>query len=349
MKSSKSDRRSVYPPPQRRRTAVCSGQPPPFRAVTVLVTTAALAALFFVSSVRGQVVTVEVGAGTDGGQVSLALANLQAQGTTVDLAVRMGASWGIALDLRRSEAFGPLSNIVLEIGAAADSARRAQGEFAVRGVFGPVAGRATVVAFNDTEPAVSIRDLALDGRPRSQQGAFGVGLEVAADIRANQDLVVGVAPDLYLIEGLVSGRLGANVRYLRALGEADLTVLWHGYARPGFEAGHAAVGVGLEWRRRRAPAWSGSVWLGYRNGLLPGFRGRIAERLAGGGQVSLEAAVEPYRPDVHPFRMSAELVRPVGPGSLELHAALAWSGRLEAAATVGYQIPLEAEPATGLE
>ena len=109
------------------------------------------------------------------------------------------------------------------------------------------------------------------------------------------------------------------------------------------------MGVGLEWRRRRAPAWSGSVWLGYCNGLLPGFRGRIAERLAGGGQVSLEAAVELYRLDVHPFRMSAELVRPVGPGSLELNAALAWSGRLEAAATVGYQIPLEAEPATGLE
>ena len=137
----------------------------------------------------------------------------------MDLGVRMGASWGIALDLPQ----------VRDVRASRqhrsrDRCRRrlrqaAQGEFAVRGVFGPVAGRATVVAFNDAEPAVSIRDLASDGRPRFQQGAFGVGLEVAADIRANLDLVIGVAPDCTSSKGWVSGRLGANVRYLRALGE----------------------------------------------------------------------------------------------------------------------------------
>jgi hypothetical protein len=286
-----------------------------------------------------QSVTATAGAAVAGSVVvGVHLEDLRAGDTVVDLDLTLRDAFSVGLDLRSTETFGALGNVTFELGGALRTDGRYRGRAAVRGVLGPAALSAAISAFDADDRAFSL-SAPEGGRPDLGAGRPGFGLEIGAAYRVSTAVVLELAPDLYLVDGALALRLATEVTLRRLLDEVDGVVLAHAYAEPGLTGGHAAVGVGAVWRRRRAPVWRGSVWLGAGPTLAPGVRIGLGERV-GDGLLELNVAAEPYRLDLPPYRSEAAYTHPFGGGDLTLRAAVRWDGALTGEATLGYSTPL---------
>lgn len=269
------------------------------------------------------------------------LRELRSGDTTAALHFGVGERIVVGLDLRRTETFGPLGNVSFEVSGRLRTDAHYQGQIGARGVIGPLALNLQLSAFDAPPETFEAGAAARETRPVSATGQIGFGVEIEGDIRADRDVVISVAPDLYLIDGRFAARLQTQIALLRLLPEIDGTLAVHGYASPGFERGHAALGVGAVWRRRRAPVWSGTAWLGIGPTFAAGISARVAQRLGGGALLTADLAVQPYRRDIAPYRLAAGLSLPLAHGTLDISGSAALGGELVAGAQIGYLLPLE--------
>lgn len=289
----------------------------------VLVTAVLLAALPLTA--RAETLQATLGSslrtGAPGAQAaaSLQLRDVRVQDTHVALGLTVDDAVQLDLAMRATDSFGPLGNVIGEADFAVRTDGQAQGSLGARGVLGPVALGVRLSGFT-TIPA-RFDPLAIAGadRPSFASGGWGVGLD--GTVRPIRSLVVEAAPELYLVDGRASWRFDGRLRWLRAIGPHELSLRLLGYLAPGASAGDAAAGVGFTYRRRRAPALDGAVYLGFGpGGLAPGATASLSQQL-GPVLASLAVEAEPFRRDVAPYRLQLSASFAAGPGTASLLAA----------------------------
>lgn len=249
------------------------------------------------------------------GQLSVRFANVRVGAGTATLGLRFSAVSSVSLDLSANESFGPLGNVVFDLGGTLRTDALAEGAAGVRGVLGPVALRAKVLAFG--ADVAEFRPAALADAERPRMTVPTAGLQLGVTARFNRNLILEAAPEVYWNRGGMALRSSATLRLLRTFGDNELQLKLRGYAPPGFEAFEGAFGVGLLLPRGRAPDWSLAAYLGAGpGGWAPGAELDLAEQF-GSSRLSLAIGFEPYRLDVDPLRVSASLRVPL--------SALGWS------------------------
>lgn len=232
-------------------------------------------------------------------------------GNTVTLEVGYadGAHLGVGSSTNR--AFGPLGNIVFEWWGAVRSDGKGEARVGARGVLGPVAVRIALVGFS--APPGAFRPDASDSAERPVLGGPAFGVQVGATARLSRNLILEAEPELYLEDG-VALRLESRLRMLRLLGENEVDVIGLAYGSPGLTEGNFATGVALVLPRGRGPAWSFAALLGWSElGFQPGVRLSVSEAV-GTARFGVDAAYEPYRLDVAPFRARAQVAAPAAGG-----------------------------------
>lgn len=252
--------------------------------------------------------------------------------TSVTFEVR-GPAPQVGLGLSTNQSFGPVGNLIFEAwGALAPHPTGgAAGEAAVtaRGVLGPVALRAVLLAYGADVGVFRPHDLSSDERP-SFAGPAG-GLQLSLTYRPSREVVIEAAPEAYLSGGGLALRLDTAVRLLRALGRNELLFDAHAYTAPAFSAGAVGVGAAVTFSRGREPDVTVGASLGYSpHGLWPGLRVSGGQRV-GGVRLSFEGAFEPYRLDVPAVRLKAGAKLPAGgflPAGSELLLDAAFAGDL---------------------
>lgn len=261
-------------------------------------------------------------------------------GSTVGLGVGPGH---LRLALRSAETFGPLGNVVFELDGALVEGPAAFGRLSARGVVASVAARAAVVAAGADEERFASVALATEGRPLL--GGPVVGVELGGTFRLDRQVVLDIAPAVYLAPAGTALEAGATLRLLRALGPNELQAHLHGAVLPG-GGGHGALGAALVLPRGSAPDWTFGAWLGVgEEGLQPGASLNVAEALGPGVKASLEAAYQPYRRDARPLRAALALDADLSGPTLTLRVA---AGALHpgypdaVATTIGLSWPLPA-------
>lgn len=287
--------------------------------------------------------TLALGVGTGLGatpRLGVELRDMRDGGTTSTLRFAVDTAVEIGVDLRRSEVFGPLGNVIVEFGGRLRTDGAFEVDLGARGVLGPVALAVVLSAFD--APPAAFDPAAGSGatRPVGESGT-GLGLEIDAEMRVDRSLVIGLSPDVYLLDGRVAARLQGAATLLQLVPEVDGVAALQGYAGPGFESGHAAVGVGAVWRRRRAPQWHATLWLGAGPIVSPGVTAHLSEPLGNGISLTLDAAIEPYRLDIAPYRLAATVLWPAAAGTLELSTAFAYRNEARIWIRLGYELPLE--------
>lgn len=275
--------------------------------------------------------------GCGGTSLSLAVSGVRSGGSTVALRLRVTGSdepavpavvGQLGFGVSANETFGPLGNVVFELAGDLRSDGLAQGTIGARGVLGPVAARLSV-GMHGAAPVV-FDPLGIAGDELPVYGAAGptTSLRLGLTGRPSRNVIIEADPELYLTSAGTAGRLAARLRLLRTLGENELQLLLRGGATPGFAEGYGAVGVGLLLPRGRAPDVSFAVHLGHNGAsFAPGVSANYAENLAGGVRLGLDAALEPYRRDVAPGRLAADLSLPLADGRLGFELAGAYWGQ----------------------
>lgn len=250
--------------------------------------------------------------------VWLRMADVRTGLGTASLGLRFGAVSSVSLDISANRSFGPVGNVVFEASGALRTDSLAEAAVGARGVLGPVAVRAKVVAFS--ADVAEFRPDLLAGAHRPQLTAPSVGLQVGVTARFSRDVILDADPEAYLNRDGVALRLGATMRLLRTFGDNELQVKLRAYSPPGLSQFEGALGVGLLLPRGRAPDWSLAVYLGAGpTGLAPGAEVSLAEQF-GSSRVNLRASFEPYRLDVDPLRVSLSARTPLSglvPGAPE--------------------------------
>jgi hypothetical protein len=242
---------------------------------------------------------------TCGASLGVTWRGVRVGGTTVGLEL---ATSGLGLSLSAAEAFGPLGNVVFELGGELRQGPVARASLGARGVIASVAARLAVAATGaDAERfdplAVAAEDPLLGG-PRLSLAAGGT-------FRLDRRVVLDVSPSLHLAPGGASATGSATLRVVRALGENELQARLSFALLPG-PGDHAALGAALVLPRGRAPDWRFTAWLGYgENGPSPGASLEVDESLGELG-VTLSASFEPYRRDARPLRGAASVELPLG-------------------------------------
>jgi hypothetical protein len=233
----------------------------------------------------------------------------------------------LGLGLRTTLSLGPVGNVVLS--GRGDLAT--DGLFSTRlsgaAVIGAVAVRGRIAAFNTNPGRFDLREAFEDVRPRlPEPWAGGVGLSLGAGLtyRLERNIILELDPDLSYLTGQgFGGRLSAALQLRRLVGQDDGRVLLLADLAPGAVRGYVATGFEYRWRRG-LPTASASLWLGYGSlGLWPGVRLNLSGPVEEGWRGGLELALEPYRTDALPYRATALLQGPAGPGELSLHLLVA--------------------------
>lgn len=235
--------------------------------------------------------------------------NVRSGAGTATLGVRLGTVTSVSLDLSANESFGPLGNVVFEVGGTLRTDALAEGAIGARGVLGPVALRVKLLAFG--ADVAEFRPAVLAGAERPRLAAPTVGLQLGVTARFNRNLILEAAPEVYWNRGGVALRSSATLRLLRTFGDNELQLKVRAYSPPGLGVWEGALGVGLLLPRGRAPDWSFAAYLGAGpGGWAPGAELDLAEQF-GPTRVSLAASFEPYRLDVDPLRVSATVRTPL--------------------------------------
>lgn len=265
---------------------------------------------------------------------------------TVGLRLAAGEELQLGLRLRQADSLATVGNLVTVLAADASTGGRYAVALTSRAVLGPVAvrlrasvsdGRAAMAAVAEG----SFAELPLLTRPSGPAGAALLGLEAGASYRISRELIVDVAPGVFLLGGSMGGRLDGDLRFVRAVAGNDLSVLLHGFLAPASKQFAGSLGIGYTINRRRAPAWSAAALLGWGgDGPAPGARLSGAERLAS-GRLDLQLTAEPYRLDAWPYRAELGYRFDLGAGELRLAASagLEPGSGWRAGAGLGYRMP----------
>jgi len=312
----------------------------------------AAAASFLGGAARAQTVSFGVSATrTDaasppapaGERFSIAVAGARVRGSRVDLSLAYDTGGGGAAQLdfgvQANDTFGPVGNVIGEGRVSLRTDAQAQGDLGVRGVLGPVALGVRLSAFS-ADPAL-FDPLAIGGDARPDFGSGGFGTSVSASGRPGRTVVLEANPELYVVPAGVAARATARIRFLRALGNNELSVRALGYLAPHASALDVALGVGVDVKRRGAPDLTGAVYLGWSpRGLRPGATASFGQQL-GPVTTSVALAAEPYRLDVPPYRASVGLDFPFGPGDAHVDGAGAMGpGGLSGSLGARYSLPV---------
>lgn len=262
---------------------------------------------------------------------NLALGNLRLE---LRAAGTVSGPLELGLGLRTTLSLGPVGNVVLS--GRGDLAT--DGLFSTRlsgaAVIGAVAVRGRIAAFNTNPGRFDLREaFEADVRPRLPEpwaGRVGLSLGAGLTYRLERNIILELDPDLSYLTGQgFGGRLSAALQLRRLVGQDDGRVLLLADLAPGAERGYVATGFEYRWRRRGLPTASASLWLGYGSlGLWPGVRLNLSGPVEEGWRGGLELALEPYRTDALPYRATALLQGPAGPGELSLHLLVAPAGDL---------------------
>ena len=272
-------------------------------------------------------------------RASLRLENARVGSDRVTLGLSYDGAAQVFLGMQANETFGPVGNVVGEATVALRTDGAAQGTLGVRGVLGPVALGLQGSGF--TDPPERFDPLAVAGATRPDFGTGGWGLALDASGRPARSWIVQASPQLYLLPDGVAWRMGARVRWLRAVGPHELSLRLRGYLPPR-DGGDAAVGLGFTYHRRRAPDLDGALYLGLGpGGFAPGATASLSQAL-GPVQATLGVDAEPYRSDVPPYRARLDLSFAVGAGSATVAgAAASGPGGASAIVALRYAVPVE--------
>ncbi len=276
-----------------------------------------------------------------GAGVVVGVRGARVEDTDVDLAVRLDAAAQLDLGLRTHATFGPVGNLIGELHASLRSDGPAEASLGARGVLGPVALAVHLLAFGDDPARFDPLAIADDARPAF--GAGGWGVRLGGSGRPARTVVLEGDAALYRIDTGWSGTFAARLRLLRAVGPNELSVALFGYAAPGFAPAQASLEGAMTIVRRRAPSITAALSIGVSaDGVAPGARLALGQALGGGAEGRLELGLEPYRRDVPPYRLAADVGVPVSVGTLNVRgAAAAGRGATRAAMQVGLAVPVE--------
>lgn len=290
-----------------------------------------LTLLQLTSTAWAQTVSLGLTIGSDPPKPAVALNDLALGPLRFDLRAA-GAVAGpleLGLGLRTTLSLGPVGNVVLSGRGDLSTHGLFSSELRGSAVVGAVAVRARLAAFNSNPGQFDLREaFVIDARPRLPESwVGGVGLSLGAGVtyRLERHIILDIDPDLsYLTGEGFGGRLSAALQLRRLVEQDDGRVLLTANLAPGAERGYLATGFEYRLNRRGLPAISASLWLGYGSlGFWPGVRLNLSGPAAEGWQGGLELALEPYRTDALPYRATALLRGPAGPGELSLHLLLA--------------------------
>lgn len=284
------------------------------------------------TTASAQTVSLGLTAGSDAAlEPAVTIENLALGTLRLDLRAA-GAVSGpleLGLGLRTTLSLGPVGNVVL----SGRSDLATDGRFSTRlngaAVIGAVAVRGRIAAFNTTPGQFDLREaFEADVRPQlPEPWAGGVGLSLGAGLtyRLERNIILELDPDLSYLTGQgFGGRLSAALQLRRLVEQDDGRVLLLANLAPGAVRGYVATGFEYRLNRRGLPTASASLWLGYGSlGLWPGVRLNLSGPVEGGWRGGLELALEPYREGALPYRATALLQGPAGPGELSLHLLVA--------------------------
>lgn len=218
-----------------------------------------------------------------------------------------------------AQTFGPLGNVVFEFEGELSEGPVARARVGARGVIASVAARAALVAAGADEERFDALAVSRDGRPLV--GGPALGLELGGTFRLDRQVVLDVAPSVYLAPAGLAVDAIATLRLLRALGPNELQVHLQSAVLPG-QGDHAALGASVVLPRGRAPDWTFALWAGLGStGVLPGASLSMAEDLTQGVRVTADAAYQPYRRDARPLRAALGLSARLGEPTLRLRVA----------------------------
>lgn len=249
--------------------------------------------------------------------VAVVLQGVRVDGNTIGLSLGYDH---LELTAWSAETFGPLGNVVFELEGELSSGPVARARLSARGVIASVAARAALVAAGADPERFDPLAIAADQRPLL--GGPVLGLELGGTFRLDRQVVLDVSPAAYLTSDGAAFDLDASLRLLRALGPNELQFHLQGALLPGSPGDHAALGASVVLPRGRDPDWSFGLWAGLgETGLLPGATLAMAEDLAAGVRVAVQAAYQPYRRDARPLRGTLSLTADLGGPELELRLA----------------------------
>ena len=269
--------------------------------------------------------------GCDGGTLALAVTGVRSGGTTLGLELSLGGHHNagateavaqLGIDLAANETFGPLGNVVFELSGALRSDGLAQGTLGARGALGPVAARLSIGAHGAPRAVFDPLASAADDLANFGQPGFSTSYRLGLTGRPSRNVILEADPELYLTNSGAAGRLAMRLRLLRTIGDNELRLLLRGGTTPGFAAAYWSLGAGVLFPRGRAPDITVGVHVGVADSKVsPGVTIDLSENLPGGLRLGLDAALEPYRRDVHPGRVAADFSLPLGTGRMELALA----------------------------
>ena len=298
--------------------------------------------LLLASVVQAQVVEIVVSPGAAAGPgASVAVHDMREGSQTADLrfgVVRVpGGAWqGLATTrIARSATLGLLGAATLEVHGAVRTDANVMVGLAGQGVLGPASVRLGVTAGSSPPEAFAVSGLApTDDAPR----VVGPYLTVAGGARWRIDQTFLLMLDPAFVAGRdgLGARLRGSLRVRRLAGDVDGVLAVHGWLDPRSAAVSGALGLGAVLAPRRAPEWHATAWLGWANGsIFPGGSIRGAGQLAEDVSIAIEAAAEPFRRDVPPYRASVEVRADLGaPEAFVLAEAQAGLGDAAPAASV---------------
>lgn len=296
--------------------------------------------------------------GTTGGtgfgvRLDVGLLGASVADTTVDLRLAVDRAVQLGFSVSANQTFVPLGNVIFEASGALRTDGRATGRIGGRGVLGPVALGLELVAFNADASAFDPLAIASAQRPafgHHGRPAAGWGVALTASGRPARPLVIEVAPALYRNADGTTLRFDGRLRWLRAVGDDELSLRLSG-ADVAAVGSYVAVGAGYTVVRRRAPKLDVAAFVGRGPlGWRPGLTADLGQRLGAGIDASLQLSLEPYRTDVAPYRAHLSVAAPtaIGQGTADL-ALGAGATRTGAALRLGLRMPVElpAEPGRG--
>ena len=251
----------------------------------------------------------------------LALLGLREGGLTADLglgvvAAGSGADAVFSARWSRSTTIGLLGAVTVELDGALRTAGEGRLRFGVGGVLGPASVALDLSARTADPERFTIVGLA----PRNDEPRLpGTIWGATADIRYRIDrqLLLGIAPGVFVSEAGVGVRMEGSLRWRRAWDDIDALAAWHGWYDPVTNRVAVGLGGGVVWAPRRAPEWRAVAWLGLADGTMsPGLEvgGRAA--VAPGIGIDVGVHVQAFRRDVPPYRAFAELAVDVAESEL---------------------------------
>lgn len=270
--------------------------------------------------------TLDIGAWLDSRlkvEPELSIGDVQYKGVTFQARLAGAVSGPLEFGLGASSDI-PLSlvgNLSLQARADADTA----GGFSIRaagsGVLGKVAAQAGIAAYNVNPGHFEIAD-GFDAEARARlpaallRGQAAFTLTLGGTYRTSRLTVLTLTPSLTYLSGSGVGTGLRGALQLRRLnGPDDGVIELAADLRPGGGAGYAAAGFEYRLNRRDLPLVRASLWLGAgTRGLWPGARLSLGQKLKS-FSYQLELAAEPYRTDALPYRASATVSVPAGPGT----------------------------------